>query len=120
MPLTAGVRLGSYEILDGIGAGGLGEVYRARDMKLGRDVAIKILPEGFADDPDRIARFEREAQLLAALNHPHIATIHGLEESNGVRFLVLEFVDGQSIADRLAGGKPLPIDEALAVARQIA
>src|SRR4030095_2668180 len=80
---------------------------------------IKILPEGFADDPDRIARFQREAQLLAALNHPHIATIHGLEESNGVRVLVLDFVEGQSLADRLAGGSALPTDEALAVARQI-
>jgi eukaryotic-like serine/threonine-protein kinase len=119
MPLVAGTVLGSYKIFTPLGAGGMGEVYRARDTKLGRDVAIKILPEGFADDPDRIARFQREAQVLAALNHPHIAAIHGLEESNAVRFLVLEFVDGQSLADRLAGGNPLPTEEALALARQI-
>ena len=82
MTLAPGVRLGPYEILSALGAGGMGEVYRARDTKLGRDVAIKVLPEAFADDPERIARFQREARTLAALNHPHIATIHGLEEAN--------------------------------------
>ena len=85
MPLTPGARLGTYEILAGIGAGGMGEVYRARDRKLDRDVAIKILPEALAADPERIARFEREAKTLAALNHPNIAHIHDLEEANGIR-----------------------------------
>ena len=90
MSLTVGARLGQYEIVAPLGAGGMGEVYRDRDTKLGRDVAIKILPDAFAADLDRIARFEREAQLLAALNHPHIAAIYGLEESNAIRFLVLD------------------------------
>ena len=116
MPLTAGARLGAYEIVSALGAGGMGEVYRARDTKLGRDVAIKILPDAFSHDPDRLARFQREAQLLAALNHPHIAGIHGLEDADpstgsgqaAVRFLVLEFVDGESLAERLAAGA-LPV-----------
>ena len=119
MALSAGVRCGPYEITAKIGAGGMGEVYRARDTKLGRDVALKILPEAFAGDPDRLARFEREAKILAALNHPHIAHIHGLEESGDVRALVLEFVDGPTLADRIAQGS-IPIDEALTIARQIA
>ena len=97
----------------------MGEVYRARDTKLDRDVALKILPEAFASDPGRLARFAREAKMLAALNHPHIAHIHGLEESGGVRALVLEFVDGLTLAERIAQG-PVPIDEALTIARQIA
>jgi eukaryotic-like serine/threonine-protein kinase len=97
----------------------MGEVYRARDTKLDRDVALKILPEAFASDPERLARFEREAKTLAALNHPHIAHIHGLEESDGVRALVLEFVDGPTLSDRIAAG-PIPINEALTIARQIA
>ena len=97
----------------------MGEVYRARDTKLDRDVALKILPDAFARDPDRLARFEREAKTLAALNHPHIAQIHGLEESDGVRTLVLEFVDGPTLADRIAQ-RPIPIQEALTIARQIA
>jgi serine/threonine protein kinase len=97
----------------------MGEVYRARDTTLDRDVALKILPEAFARDPERLARFEREAKTLAALNHPHIAHIHGLEESDGVRALVLEFVDGPTLADRIAQG-PMPINEALTIARQIA
>src|SRR5713226_1368828 len=100
--LRPGTRLGTYEILTLIGSGGMGEVYRARDSKLGRDVAVKILPPEFAHDPERLARFQREAQLLAALNHPHIAGIYGLEEAGGVRFLVLELVEGESLADRLA------------------
>ena len=94
MPLTMGSRLGSYEILSLLGAGGMGEVYRARDTKLGRDVALKILSATFVDDPERVARFQREAQVLAALNHPNIAAIYGLEESNGIRALVMELVDG--------------------------
>src|ERR1700704_5528094 len=119
MPLSAGARLGPYEILSAIGAGGMGEVYRARDTKLGRDVALKILPDVFASDPDRLARFTREAQTLAALNHPHIAHIHGLEEAGGLRALVMELVDGEDLADRIAHG-PIPLDEALPIARQIA
>jgi len=119
MPLTAGAHLGSYEILGALGAGGMGEVYRARDTKLNRDVAIKVLPEAFTTDPDRLARFKREAHVLAALNHPNIAAIYGFEESDGVRALVLEFVNGPTLADRIAQGR-LPIDEALPIARQIA
>ena len=97
----------------------MGEVYRARDMKLGRDVALKIMPELFASDRDRLARFTREAQTLAALNHPNIAHIHGLEESGGVRALVMELVEGEDLAQRLVRG-PIPLDEALPIARQIA
>ncbi len=119
MALATGVRCGPYEITAKIGAGGMGEVYRARDRKLDRDVALKILPEAFASDPERLARFEREAKILAAINHPHIAQIHGLEESDGVRALVLELVDGPTLADRVAQGS-IPIDEALTIARQIA
>src|SRR5262245_20266365 len=113
------MRLGPYEILSALGAGGMGEVYRARDSKLGRDVAIKVLPEQFVADGERVARFEREAQLLAALNHPHIGTIYGLEQSNATRFLVLELVDGESLAARVARG-PVPFAEARRLARQIA
>ena len=97
----------------------MGEVYRARDGTLGRDVAIKILPRVFSTDPDRRARFDREARLLASLNHPHIGAIYGVEESDGVRALVLELVEGDTLADRLARG-PIPISEALPIARQIA
>ena len=114
MPLSRGTRVGSYEVSDLLGAGGMGEVYRARATRLGRDVAIKILPERFASDSDRRARFEREAQLLASLNHPNIATVHGLED----RALVMELVEGPTLADRLGRG-PLPIPEALAIARQL-
>src|SRR6266852_2480097 len=96
MPLAAGTRFGPYEILASIGSGGMGEVYRSRDTKLGRDVAIKVLPESFAHDAERMARFQREAQVLASLNHPHIATIHGLEESNDIRALVMELLEGRS------------------------
>ena len=114
-----GRQLGPYTILAPLGAGGMGEVYRARDSKLGRDVAIKILPSHFTADPERRARFAREARLLATLNHPHIGAIYGLEETDGVTALVLELVEGPTLADRLERG-PLPIAEALAIARQIA
>jgi serine/threonine protein kinase len=119
MSLSSGERLGSYEILTLIGAGGMGEGYRARDTKLHRDVAIKVLPASLAGDPERLARFGREAQILAALNHPNIAHIHGLEETTGVLALVMELVEGPTLSDRIARG-PIPIDEALPVARQIA
>ena len=114
-----GRQLGPYTITAPLGAGGMGEVYRARDSKLGRDVAIKILPSHFTADPERRSRFAREARLLATLNHPHIGAIYGLEEIDGVTALVLELVEGPTLADRLARG-PLPIAEALAIARQIA
>ena len=119
MSLAPGSRLGPYEIVAPLGAGGMGEVYRARDPRLGRDVAIKALPETFARDPERLARFEREARLLASLSHPNIAGILGLEEVAGARHLVLEFVEGETLAQRLARG-PLPLDEALDVCRQVA
>ncbi len=114
-----GKTLGSYEILSPLGKGGMGEVWRARDQKLGREVAIKTLPEEFAQDEERLARFEREARLLASLNHPNIATIHGLEEDNGTRFLVLELVEGDTLADRLKHGA-IPVEESLKLALQIA
>ena len=119
MPLSIGTTLGSYGIVALIGAGGMGEVYRARDTKLGRDVALKVLPEPFAADPDRLARFLREARVLASLNHPHIATIHGFEESSGVHALVMELVEGPTLADRIAQG-PVPLEETLQIAKQIA
>ena len=119
MALTAGSRLGAYEIVGPLGAGGRGEVYRARDTRLGRDVAVKVLAENFVDDPERVARFQREAQLLAALNHPHIASIYGLEDANGAQCLVMELVEGATLAERLKEG-PVPVSEALAIARQIA
>ncbi len=118
MTLTPGTRLGPYEILRAIGAGGMGEVYRARDTKLNRDVALKIIPDTFALDLDRVARFTREAQVLASLNHPHIAAIHGFEDSGKTHALVLELVEGETLAERVARG-PMPIDEALPIARQI-
>jgi serine/threonine protein kinase/Tol biopolymer transport system component len=117
--LEPGFALGPYRIERLIGAGGMGEVYRARDTTLGRDVAVKILPRGFTSDHERLARFEREARVLAALNHPHIATIYGLEEADGVRGLVLELVEGQTVAERLHAG-PLTVSESLTIARQIA
>ncbi len=119
MALASGSRLGPYEILSPLGAGGMGEVYRARDGKLGRDVAIKTLPEAFTRDAERLARFEREAKVLAALNHPNIAAIYGLEQSGETRFLVLELVPGQTLSEKLAAG-PLPAEEALGLSRQIA
>src|SRR5438034_240953 len=119
MPLMIGARLGAYEIVSELGAGGMGQVYRARDSKLGRDVAIKIVSDGFGDDSERLVRFQREAHLLAALNHPHIAAIYGLEEANGSQFLVLELVEGDTLAMRLESGA-IPVSEALTIARQIA
>ena len=119
MPLAPAARFGPYEIGSPIGKGGMGEVYRARDTRLNRDVAIKVLPEAFATDPDRLARFEREAQLLAALNHPRIATIYGLEEKAGVRALAMELVEGPTLAERLVSG-PIEVPETLALARDIA
>src|SRR5215471_8491320 len=118
MPLTSGSRLGAYEIVAAIGAGGMGEVYRARDTKLNRDVALKVLPEVFAADPERLGRLRREAQLLASLNHPGIAGIYGFEESSGVQALVLELIEGPTLADRIAAGR-IAIDEALVIARQV-
>jgi serine/threonine protein kinase len=136
MPLDPGSRLGCYEVLSAIGAGGMGEVYRARDTKLNREVAIKVLLDAVATDPDRTARFSREAQALASLNHPNIGAIYGIEDSGGVRALVMELVEGPTLAERLEGlraqGSPLrasgasagqaglPLDEALAIAKQIA
>ena len=119
MALTLGTRLGPYEIVAAIGAGGMGEVYRARDTKLDRDVALKVLPDAFAADPDRLARFHREAQVLAALNHPNIAQIYGFEDSGATHALVMELVDGPTLADRIEQG-PVPLAEALPIARQIA
>jgi len=117
--MASGTRLGAYEIRSTLGVGGMGEVYRARDTKLNRDVAIKVLPEAFLIDPGRVARFTREAQVLAALNHPNIAAIYGVEDSSGIRALVLELVEGPTLADRIGLG-PIPADEALNIARQLA
>ena len=117
--MTPGTRLGPYEIVAQIGVGGMGEVYRATDTNLERQVAIKVLPASVAADPDRLARFDREAKTLAALNHPNIAAIYGLEKSCGITALVMELVEGPTLADRIAQGA-IPIDEALPIARQIA
>jgi Tol biopolymer transport system component len=119
MTIAAGTRLEHYEVSALLGAGGMGEVYRATDTKLKREVALKILPKQFASDPSRLARFEREAQVLASLNHPNIGAIYGVEHADGIRFLVLELVEGPTIADRLASG-PIPVPEALRIATQIA
>jgi hypothetical protein len=119
MALVAGTRIGPYEIAAQVGVGGMGEVYRAHDTKLKRDVALKILPESFASDLDRLARFQREAQVLASLNHPNIAHLHGLEESGGVRALVMELVEGEDLSQRIARGA-IPLDEAVPIAKQIA
>src|SRR5215510_1599344 len=119
MSVTTGARIGAYEVLAPIGRGGMGEVYRATDTNLGRDVAIKVLPEAFAQDPERVARFEREAKTLASLNHPNIAIIHGLEKSQGTYALVMELVEGEDLSKRISRG-PIPIDEALPIAKQIA
>ena len=116
--LNVGTRVGPYEIVALVGSGGMGEVYRARDAKLGRDVALKVLPEAFARDAERMARFQREAKVLASLNHPNIATIHGLEDSGATHALVMELVEGPTLADRIRTG-PIPIDEALRIAKQI-
>jgi serine/threonine-protein kinase len=114
-----GSRVGPYEVTAKLGEGGMGEVWRATDSRLRREVAIKVLPSAFTEDPERLARFEREAQVLAQLHHPHIASIFGVEESGGVRALVMELVEGPTLADRIAAG-PIPVDEAIAIARQIA
>jgi eukaryotic-like serine/threonine-protein kinase len=119
MTLPAGLSLGSYEVVGAIGAGGMGEVYRARDTRLKREVALKVLPAAVAGDPERLTRFHREAEVLASLNHPHIAQIYGIEESNGTSALVMELVEGEDLSQRLARG-PLPLEEALPIARQIA
>jgi serine/threonine protein kinase len=118
MALSSGTRLGAYEVVALLGSGGMGEVYRAQDTKLGRDVALKIVSATFSHDPERLARFQREAQLLAALNHPHIGAIYGVDEAQGSHFLVLELVEGETLAERLARGR-LPLDEAVAIARQV-
>ena len=119
MTLTPGTRLGPYQVTAQIGQGGMGEVYRATDTTLARSVAIKVLPESVASDVERLARFEREAKTLASLNHPNIAQVYGFEKSDGVRAIVMELVEGPTLADRIAAG-PIPIDEALQIARQIA
>jgi serine/threonine protein kinase len=116
--MESGTKLGHYTISSLIGKGGMGEVYQAKDEKLGRQVAIKVLPEEFARDTDRVARFRREAQLLASLNHPNIAAIHGLEETDGTHFLVLELVESPTLADRIQQGAT-PVEEALKLALQI-
>jgi eukaryotic-like serine/threonine-protein kinase len=133
MPLSERTRLGPYEIVAPLGAGGMGEVYRATDTRLKRQVAVKILPPALAADPDRLARFQREAEVLAALNHPHIAAVYGLEEADGVKALVMELVEGPTLADVIAGRtaaeggraagvgpRGIPIEEALPIAKQIA
>ena len=118
MSVGVGTRLGSLEITALLGKGGMGEVYRARDTKLKRDVAIKILPHEFSRDADRVSRFQREAEVLASLSQPNIAGIHSLEEANGTRFLVLELVEGETLADRIKRG-PIPVREALEIAATI-
>jgi len=119
MTLDAGTKLGPYEILSPLGAGGMGEVYRAKDARLDREVAIKVLPEAFSRDPERVARFQREAKVLASLNHPNIAAIYGFEESDGKRFLVMELVEGETLSQRLKHGA-FAVDEALDMAKQMA
>jgi serine/threonine protein kinase len=118
--LKSGTTLGPYKIAGAIGAGGMGEVYQAYDTTLGRDVAIKVLPEAFAHDPDRLSRFQREAKMLAALNHPAIATIYGLEQSSATSYLVMELVSGETLQQRVAREGQLPVEDALSICRQIA
>src|SRR5687768_6151256 len=119
MSLLPGARVGVYEIVAKVGEGGMGEVYRGRDTKLARDVALKVIPDGFAHDAERLARFEREARTLASLNHAHIAQVYGFEQSGGVNVLVMEFVDGEDLAERVRRGA-IPLDDAIPIARQIA
>ncbi len=119
MSLKPGQSIGPHKVVSLLGEGGMGQVWQATDTQLGREVALKILPDAFASDPDRLARFTREAQILASLNHPNIAAIYGIEEAEGTRALVLELVDGPTLADRIAKG-PIPLDEALPIAKQIA
>src|SRR5437879_5869885 len=118
MAIGIGTYLGSHEIIALLGKGGMGEVYRARDTKLKREVAIKILPDEFSHDTERVSRFQREAQVLASLNHPNIASIHDLQEAHGTRYLVLELIEGETLADKLNRGS-LPIDEVLTIAKNI-
>src|SRR5262249_9032721 len=118
LSIAVGTKLGSNEIINLLGKGGMGEVYRARDTKLKREVAIKILPEEFSLDADRVSRFQREAEVLASLNHPNIAAIYDLQEANDKRFLVLELVEGATLADRLRHGR-IPIEEALNIAKYV-
>jgi len=119
MALTSGTRLGPYEVTAPIGAGGMGEVYKATDTALGRDVAIKVLPEAVAQDPERLGRFEREAKLLASVNHPNVATLYGFERDGDVRFLVMELVEGEDLATRLRRG-PIPVGQAIGLFTQVA
>src|SRR5499426_2686374 len=119
MALTPGARVGPYQVIALVGEGGMGKVWRAHHMGLNRDDALKVLPDAFASDPDRLARFRREAQVLASLNHPNIAHVYGLEQADGVQALVMELVEGETLADRIARG-PIPVDEALPIAKQIA
>src|SRR5271154_2257927 len=119
MSVAPGTHLGPYEVIAQLGAGGMGEVYRARDTKLGRDVALKVLPAAFASDPERMARFRREAQVLASLNHPHIGAIYGFEDSGNTHALVMELIEGPTLADRIVRGA-IPLDEALPIAREVA
>jgi len=119
MSLESGTKLAHYEIFEPIGKGGMGEVYRAKDSKLGRDVAIKVLPEEFSEDEERLARFKREAKVLASLNHPRIAAIYGLEDWESTHFLVLELVEGETLEERIRRG-PIPIEEILAISSKIA
>ena len=118
MPLSVGDKLGHYEVLSLLGQGGMGEVYRARDTTLKRDVALKVLPAAFLRDPDRMARFQREAEVLASLDHPNIGPIYGIVDSEDSRGLVLALIEGPTLADRIAAG-PLPLDEAIAISKQI-
>ena len=120
MPLPAGTELGTHKILALIGVGGMGEVYEAHDTKLRRDVAIKVLPESFARDADRLARFRREAQLLTSPNHTNIATIHAIEDSNNTTYLVMELVPGETLAERIKRDGAVPVEESLTIAKQIA
>ena len=119
MSLGVGARLGHYAVTAKLGEGGMGEVWRATDTQLDRDVALKVLPQAFTDDPDRLARFEREAKVLASLNHANIGHIYGLEEAQGQKALVLELVEGPTLAERIKQ-EPIPVDEALPIAKQIA
>ena len=119
MTLEAGTRLGDYEVLSSLGAGGMGEVYRAKDTKLGREVAIKLLLDEVSADPERVARFEREARVLASLNRSNIATLHGFESEGDTHYLVMELVEGETLAERISRG-PIPVDEAISLFIQIA
>src|SRR5215510_10104385 len=119
MSIKPGARIGQYEVTSPLGEGGMGVVFRAHDTKLQRDVALKLLPDHFADDPDRLVRFQREAQVLASLNHPKIAQIYGLEDSTSQRCIVMELVEGETLQERLKRG-PIPIEEALPIAKHVA